>query len=249
MKKIWLMASIGMVGASLAFGQTSVNSANAVGYVKVEIPPSGLFALVAFNFESMDGGSVTFSEVFGTTSLRQSSRSTAADRVVLFGDDQIYHTYYQKPDGLFYEVGGTGLAVNPVLAAGQGFWLIPKAGETTSHTIFLKGQVVSSNQVVKTLKPGYNLLGYAFAADFDMAAVDWSTVTGATRSNRSSAADKVSIWDPVNGYATYYLDADYDWHLVGGNKVSELIVPIGASVWYQAKNEITLDLERPYPWW
>lgn len=249
MKKVWLVALIGLVGTSLAIGQTSVNSANAVGYVKVDIPPSGSFALVAFNFEGMAGGSVTFSELFGTSSLRQSSRSTGADRVVLFGDDQIYHTYYQSTDGLFYEVGFPGVAVNPLLAPGQGFWLIAKNGETASYTIFLKGQVVSSNQVTRIIKPGYNLLGYAFAADFDMATVDWSAVTGATGSNRSSAADKVSVWNPVAGYATYYLDGDFDWHLAGGDKVTELVVPVGSSVWYQAKKEITLDLARPYPWW
>ncbi len=250
MKHIGLVVIAAGLGAAAAWAQSNVYSRNAVGFVKVEVPPAGSFALVGLNFRQVGGGTQTVAEVFGTNSLRKSNVSLLADRVSFYdAQAQGYVSVYQKTDDQFYLVGGS-TPTNFTVTSGEGFWIAPPQGATTNYAIYLMGEVVSSNTTDKVMEPGFNLLGYAFASAFNLAEkTNWVT-EGATGNNISLLADRVYTWDPAGGYTGYYLRGDGTWALVGTTEsLTNVPVAVGQAVWYNARSPFTPTFDRPYNWW
>jgi hypothetical protein len=235
-------------GAALTLARAGVSSGNAAGYVKIDIPVAGNYVMVGLNMRNIGKASLTLLDLFGTNTLIRNSRSSAADRIAFFGSDQNYHSFYQKTDGQFYEVGGTS-PTNPAVASGQAFWITPPSAATSVRTICLQGEAVVDTLVDKTLTFGLNMLAHTFATPWNVSALDWRNTPNATANSRSSAADRISVWSPASGYSNYYLDADFDWHEVGGNKVPSLVIPVGGAIWYTARKDgVRLTQSRPFNW-
>lgn len=105
-----------------------VPSKNAVGYTKIKIPKPGNFNLVSINYRDIGGENLTLSRIFGTNRISQNSFLTTQDRIFIYDTSNLnYNTYFQKPNGSFYNVNNPRIkADNIVIPKGLSFWI--KAG-------------------------------------------------------------------------------------------------------------------------
>jgi len=242
-----------------ALAQTAVYSANAVGFVKISVPPGGNFALVGLNFEAVGGGDMTLMDLFGTNSLRSAPVPQNADKVLLYNvDEQRYYTYaFKQADSSFHEISPVnqwnGASSNPSIRAGEGFWIQSAKNSTETNVVTLLGQVISADEVEFSIVPGLQLLGCPFTAWVDLAQEDW-VGQGARAAAVPQLADQLTFF--VDGaYQSYALkQADGKWHMVSpinqwmGAAAANLPVDIGVGLWYFARSSFTWVVSKPYLW-
>jgi len=242
MKKLAvLLVAIAFI-VPVVHGQT-VLSKNAVGYVKVSIPPAGAYNLVAFNFRAVGGGDMTLEDVFGTDQLTQGVVPTLADQVS-FWNGATYDTYFQKADTKFYNVLNIAVPVNPVVAQGTPFWLKSATTATTTNEVYLMGEVVGAANASQDLATGLNHLNSPFAADLVITNNDYQN-EGGTGGIVPPLADQLSIWNGV-GYNNYYLKQDGSWGDSITLQPASPVIPVGVGAWYNSKADFTTTLDRPY---
>lgn len=246
------IAAAAMVAALSSYGQTNVYSRNAVGAIRVDIPPTGQFALAGYNFKPIGADTITCSDLFGTNQLVKNNFPTFATRIY-FWDPAAngYLTVFQKADGNFYRAASPYPATNPVISAGQGFWIQSPNGATTTTVVYLMGEVISSNDLDRVMVNTFQLIANPYSAPLDLndTNIHWQA-DGATANNFASFADQCFIWNGA-GYDAYYLRAsDWKWHYQVGNALgSNAAISVGGGAWYKARNVFTNSLVRPYPWW
>lgn len=245
--------SLAFLTAFAAFSMVSfaetVSSANIVGYVKVDVPPAGLYKLVGMNFADNDGADPTLLDIFGTNQLYRSGVVTLADRVILFDPISVeYKTYGQKTDGFFYEISGSGWGqqTNPVVELGRGMWIKQRSSSTTTNTLYLSGNVVEGiveNQIVA----GYQIISSPNSASLNLTNSNWVAM-GARASNVWTLCDKI-ITFKENAYKYYGLRADGKWRAqenwTTGPDETELL-DLGEGAWYQAKGSFLWTEDTPY---
>lgn len=258
MKK-FLVASI-VAGAACAalvsIAQTDVYSGNAVGFVKITVPPSGQMVMAGFNFKPIGADAISLKDLFGTNQFVQANTAAKSTRIYIWNPALAggggYETYYQKPNGSFYDVTGTVLSTNPVIRAGDGFWLQSPNGASSNATIFVMGEVVSTGSFSRVETSGMMIIGNPYAAALDLNDTNLTWVAdGATPANTPSKADTVYIWNG-SGYNTFFLNkASGKWcEAVSPYPVAtNAIIQVGGAAWYKGKNTFTNRLVRPYPWW
>ena len=245
MKKLAVLLVAAAFIVPVVHGQT-VLSKNAVGYVKVSIPPGGNFNLVAFNFRAVGGGDMTIEELFGTDQLTQGVVPTLAD-LISFWNGATYDSYFQKADGKFYSAADPfGASVNPTVTAGQPFWVQSPSTAVTTNEVYLMGEVVGAASATQTLQTSLNHLNSPFAADLVMTNNDY-LAEGGTGGLVPTLADVLSVWNGT-GYTVSFLKSSGAWGDANdpfGADVSP-VVPVGVGAWYDAKAQFDTTLDRPY---
>ncbi len=211
MKKILSATLIAGLFSGAAFAQTTVSSANIVGYVKRDIPP-GQYTLLGVNFGNE---TQTLIDVFGTNQLRSSADFATADRVMLFDKiSAVYKRYALKsPQNLYYPCNTvmewyTGAATNPAIPAGTGMWIIPASGASTTNTIYMSGDVVTAPTSVVSIVEGYQLVSYPFSSDMTLGSISTSNLT---KSADFATADRIIVWEN-NTYKRFGLKNDGKWY-------------------------------------
>ena len=232
--------------AAMILGAAAVASAqdtvtiDVFGYQKVDIPPAGGVNLVGFSFTSDQ--TVYLVDVFGTNQLTQSTRSRNADKVYVWNGSS-YDTFFQKPDGVFYDVY-SGSAATAEVAPGAALFLQSPLSASTTNVVTLSGAVLLSDSE-QVAYQGLLTLANPYPADLDLNGtnVDWSA---ATASNRSRNADKMYIWNPGTAqYDSFYLDASRVWQPLISS-VQSAVLPAGGGAFYDAKNSFTNSVVRPF---
>ncbi|MBM4155967.1 MAG: hypothetical protein FJ221_13225 [Lentisphaerae bacterium] len=243
------------VTASVALAQTNVYSRNAVGAVRVDVPPAGQFVLAGFNFKAIGGDDATFSALFGTNQLVKNTLNTKATRIYLWdpakGGGGGYWIFFQKPDGQFYNRDASTIPTNPVIRIGEGFWVQSPNDATTNTSIFIMGEVVSTQQFDRVTPNGFFMIGNPYASPLDLNGTNLTWMAdGAFGHNLASQADNVYIFNGV-GYDRYFLKTDGKWYVALSPfpLATNAVIPVGSGAWYKAKNVFTNKLVRPYPWW
>jgi hypothetical protein len=226
------VALVAALTVSLAAVTQADTIGKAIGYTKIELPDAGEYKLLTMSLNSESGASLTLSEIFGDGTLHTHPASSLADVVYLFIDGS-YTGYYKKSDVLgFYEVGGS--EADPVIRAGQGFWVKGGSGNPGGKSIYVLGQAVESTGL--DVGNGFELIGNAVTKPIDIVNdIDWSQVPGVTAHPASSLADKIYVYN--NGsYTGYYLRSGYVWYQIGGSAVSSLELDVGEGFWYAAQS-------------
>ena len=235
--------------AGLSQAAENVPSKNAVGYVKVNVLPSGSPNLVALNFRAVGGADLTLQEVFGTNQLTQAIVPTQADRVFIWNEAiQEYTIFFQSTDGLFrHATNAFGPSVDVSVTPGRPMWISSPGSQTLTNEVFLMGEVVGAASSSQDLLAGLNMLNSSFAAELAVTNNDW-LAEGATGGVVPTQGDRLFVWNGVDGYTIYFLKGDGTWRYATnafGAAVSPEI-PVGAGAWYEARNNFTNNLDRPY---
>ncbi len=245
------VAAVAMTGA-VALAQTNVYSRNAVGAVRVDIPPTGQFVLCGFNFKPIGSDSTTLLSLLGTnvpghTTALRATRVHMWDPYANAGGGGYLSVYFRT--GQWHTIVGN-VVTNPTIAAGAGFWIQSGSTAPTTFPLFIMGEVISSGVVDRVMEDGFSLISNPYSAPLNLndTNISWQA-DGATGRNVALNADTVYVWNGV-GYDNYYLKADYRWYyVIGGAYASNAVIPVGAGAWYKAKVPFTNSLVRPYPWW
>lgn len=234
----------------------SVYSVNIVGFQQIELPPDGGSRLTSAPFNS---GGNTLLDVFGTNSLRQSNFLVDCDKVTIYDPDtQTYQRWAQWIDGNFYKANtasewSLGQAGNPEIPVGTGFWLTSAGTSSEPHPITLAGDVVTAATQLVALVEGFQIVGYPFSSDMDLANTPDLVASGASSSGFLIDADRITVYDPsTTSYQRYALWTDGNWYKANdasewaaGVPADELILS-GSAFWYEAKSAFEWLETNPY---
>jgi hypothetical protein len=253
----WLiMVSLALAG-SVALGQTNqVYSRNVVGFVEVDLPPTGGCVFAAVNFKAVGGSNLTVAAIFGTNQLVKDTIFARADKIYLWNAGmQDFDRYAQKPSGGFYKQDSwqAGNPTNPVVANGVGFWLQSSSVATNARTIFIMGEVATNSVISSLMYPGYQCISAPFADELVVTNNDW-LADGAVGCDIKTNADQIVVWNGI-GFDRYGLAANGRWYSwtnwvgQGGDPVDPVIA-LGAGGWYLSKTNSTWiwTQPRPYSW-
>jgi hypothetical protein len=250
------VAAIAMTGA-VALAQTNVYSRNAVGAVRIEVPPAGQFVMAGFSFKPIGADTITLKDLLGTNQLvKGTTLPTFATRVYIWdpslGGGGGYLAVFQKADGNFYKTAQTSVQTNPVITTGQAFWIQSPNNSATSMPIFIMGEVLSSNDTDRIHTAGFLMIANPFSAPMNLndTNINWIADGAKGHASLPTLADNVYVWNGV-GYDRFWLKPDGKWYstLPGYPLATNAIIPVGAGAWYSAKQQFTNSLVRPYPWW
>lgn len=174
MKKILTLAvATGLISAA-ALAQTTVSSANVVGYSKITIP-SNDYVLVSTSFISTNN---TIEGLF-------SELPTGSE--ILF-----WNSESQGYVGISKTRGGWGENGTNVVERGSGIFVkLPAGAESVEITI--AGDVPNDSSVSMYTLEGYTLLSYPYSMDIPFGDTALAT--------NSLVGDEVSFWD--NGWKSY----------------------------------------------
>lgn len=235
------------LAAAVVHGATEVKSVNTVGFTKVGVNP-GAFSLIGLNFESLDAQGQTLRGVLNS-GLVANDFPFLADQVYVFDTGtSVYNAYYQRTDGLFYDVGAFvspsdyGLSTNPVVSVGQGLFV---SGSTIegAHDVALMGEVVSKTNAVVPIVTSFQMVAFPFSQAIDLQQTSFATMPGVTANDFPFLADNIYLLTPSGSYVSYYIAADGQWRDVSawapGNPpapATGVTVALGQGFFYEAKN-------------
>ncbi len=159
MKKTLWIAMVGALAASVvAASAQEVLSANAVGYIKKEVPPAGELVPITIPLEAMDSVDV----IFTNTSV-----STEADPGSI--------AYFWEPVGQNWQSSTKstkdskwgGAAVGKVMGVGEMFFLKSPATAVDPKDVTITGQVPATNAPVPVRVQGnLSAIGNPYPVDF-----------------------------------------------------------------------------------
>lgn len=249
------VAAVVLTGV-VALAQTNVYSRNAVGAVRIDIPPAGQFVMAGFSFKPIGADTITLKDLLGTNQMVKFNAAPFASRIYIWdpsiGGGGAYVSVFQKPDGDFYLIASPTVKTNPIIGTGQGFWIQSPNNSTTSMPVFIMGEVLSSNETDRAHSTGFMMIAnpYSAALDLNDTNIHW-VADGAKTGANAVLADSAYIWNG-NGYISVYLSSiDQKWHYAVPPYAiaTNALIPVGGAAWYKAKQVFTNSLTRPYPWW
>lgn len=268
MKKILTTALITGLISGAAFAQTSVSSANVVGYIQVVDPASNRYVLVSAPFETGTGTVSTLLDIFGTNQLRQGTLATRCDRIITWDVvQQKYVQYAQKTNGLFYyttNFGTSATSVNPTITRGQALWILAPTATyaPTSRVIYVSGDVPNdatyTNSIVGNSANPFNFIANPYPVEMDINSLI-NTNDGAKGNAISTRADKIRLWDDdKQQYINLALKLSSTVPAVnnkwlyqtnfGSSVTSAPVITVkpGQGFWYQTTNAFNWVESKPY---
>ncbi|RKX32994.1 MAG: hypothetical protein DRP22_01375 [Verrucomicrobia bacterium] len=228
MKRLVLAVIVAAAALALfCYAQTNqVLSRNAVGYVQVSVP-SGGYALVSLNFESLDGSDLTIADVVGDQ-LPVGSYAHIWDR-----NSKVYQSELRTR-------GGWSPGTN-VITRGVGFWLeVPSSAATASeHIVYVMGEVPDSfNQGATTTisnVQGLDALAYPFPS-----AVVW---TNTALASNALVGDYLHVWNVTSQSYNSYLKTRGGW-----TTPDNFTIEPGQSFWFETSGTQDWTEIKPYTW-
>ena len=261
MKKLMTALAVCAV-AGFALAQT-VTSANVVGYNNVTLQQG--FNMLCVNLDNVSAPAAGLdlnTLIPGTTANLTKGSAATADQVLVYDPVSGYSTYFlfftTKTTGTTYNnqwvVNGSVPATN-TFKSGDAFWYNKKGA--TPVTIPFAGQVPNDATKTRRILTGFNMIGSAYAADWDPNALGssyWAT-NGAVH-GAAGTADQILLYDPIAGYTTYFLffttkttgtTYNNQWVLNGSTPAPANFVKMGSGVWYNHKGSgFALPQNVPY---
>jgi hypothetical protein len=271
MKKTLLTATVlaGLLGSS-AFADTTVSSANVVGYSKVDLAPG--FTMMRTPFA--DGtNALSIQSILSTNDLTAASIAGVGDQIVLWNNvSSQYDTYFlhdgtngklSVPEKLGKWVDATtDLVASNSVAPGTGFFFI-RAGATTVTNLFSGDAVVADTGTnTLTLLEGFNMVANPFSSEFDLngTVTNWIE-QGAIAGSIAGVGDQILLWDPVESkYDTYFLHDGTNGKLSVPEKLGKWVdastdlvvsnsVPLNSAFFYSrtiGESTLTIEIKQPY---
>lgn len=220
MKKTLTIAAAALISAS-AFAQTTVTSANIVGYTK-KATTAGSFSIMAPQFLAADTNGVALDDAF----------SGIGEGVKVFAwtgsiyNEYTYYDGYGWYDNLFNPVGDI------IIEQGKAVWL--KGAATTN--VLMSGDVPMTASITNTLTAGFNLVGNSYPVELTLDDMPIASF---------SDGDKVFAW---NGsiYAEYTYYVGYGWYDNLFVAAGEVAIDVGDGFWLKSAAGGDLILDKQY---
>lgn len=270
MKKILFTALAVMLIGAVAYGQTSVLSRNAVGYVRLDFT-GGSYSLIANNWNKVAAGGVGLSiqDLLDVSNMKKTKSFLTADNLIMWDPYKLpaggYKTFYlyDSPgdpnwDRKWVDTTTGELATN-VIKSGEAFWIVNRAASNV--TSYCMGEVPSAPTNVHALvAQRFNMFspGYTYDMMVNDTNLSWA---GGKKTKSFLTADNLLIWDagkpPKGGYYTLYLydsasDPAWDnkWVDVATGTLATNVLKVGQGVWYVRRDVTTFNWaeKRPYTW-
>ncbi|MDD5435403.1 MAG: hypothetical protein PH343_08245 [Nitrospira sp.] len=239
MKKILYIIIISIFPTSGLFATNEVQSANIVGYNRVTIPSNGQLAMVSMQFDGI-GATNTFFDVFGTNQLiKNNSNPSSADRIYQYDTvSSTYKIYYQRASNNFFYQTGNNVPTNPVLEAGDAFWIRSPSSATSNRELVVLGEVVVAPVINMGMVSNMNMISYPFTSDIGLNELGFSNSVGSARNNSNpSSADRIYIYQ--NGSYKIYGLKTGGWTATSPGSYSTNPpttdrISMGQGFWYRA---------------
>ena len=256
MKKLMFAAAVMAAGAAMAI------ESQIVGYTTRTIPAK-TWALVANNFQTTSGESVSIQDLIPTEGLVAGTASAAASQIqIAKASGSGFDVYYYCSEAwnessedwdltAWVKEGGDEPAtvkINP----GQGFWF----QNPTAIDLTTSGQVVSELSYKKSLAAKtWALVGNPYPVAFALNGkqVNWELY--GTAGTASAAATQIQIAKNGGGFDVYYYcseawnESSEDWDLTawvkeGGDEPVSTTVPVCTGFWIQNPTAVDLYFTR-----
>jgi hypothetical protein len=217
MKKTLLIA-VAALAAGVISTQAQVYSQNIVGYANVVTPSSGAYYLLTTPFKI--GSSNGVNEVFAG-GLPDGSTINIWDQNSLAYTGYVYDTSVNPGSGInwYQSDDATALTTFPVLAIGQGFFLVPNGPVTNVFAGAIATSVGTSNSIVLANSGAYYLVGSP--VPYAGSVTNGTSSNGGINLNGLPDGSTINIWDPNTLSYTGYV---YDTSVNPGSGVN----------WYQS---------------
>jgi len=247
MKKLMTALAVCAV-AGFALAQSTVTSANVVGYQTITIKPG--FTMLSANFAAVSNTptSVSMQNLFATNGLYAGQTSGTADQIQIWDGSKFVIYYYQAykstvPNKFLAGpawVKTPGTATTDFVPSGTGFWFNRPTSSALTSSVTVAGQVVSAATNVFALQQGFNMIGSSYPVAFPLnnGPFNW---TNATAGQTSGTADQIQVWDGSK-FTIYYYQmykstvpnkflAGPAWVKTPGTATTDSI-PAGTGFWY-----------------
>ncbi len=245
-----------------ATAQAQVNSVNAVGMVKINIPANKLvFVSLPFVTET-----TTLDSVIGDQ-LTGAGNSGSSDRITIFNTTtQSYESFWKvegtntsfddkwyKDDGQFPPV-----AADVSILLGAGFWIESRNG--SDQNLIISGEVPSEDSGVDLVE-GLKQIGFPYPVAVNINSPEFMLNDIAVGAGNSGSSDRIIIWDIVNqSYTPLWLvegvgNPTFDgfWHFDDGQfppTKADIEIGPGVGFWFErrATGNGTWTPTKPYLW-
>jgi len=233
--------------ASFAVAAVTVTSENVAGVVKVQIP-AGEIRIVGINIDAINPADANLKALLADQ-LKAGANPGDGDQVKFWDTAASkYKTYQVKlGTGEFYGTDDyvndwiLGSATNPVVVAGNAFWIIATA--TTNVDISLTGQAVEADPATVKIVEGPQFLSHPLSSmvniqDLDM--VNDGAVSGANPGD----GDTIKFWDGTKYVSAglkntvpvkWYDSDDYVNGWILGSPL-DIDIDLGVGFWYISEN-------------
>lgn len=258
-KFVTIVAALAAMASTAQTNQ--VLSRNAVGYVRLDIPPAGQFTLVASPFVPLEPvagpGTLTLQDVLPKESgIKFSQNPNQVDKVYLWDvGNQVYQTVGMKTNGQYYLLAGyaSNPATNPAVLLGEGFWIQSPSAVSTVHTVYVMGEVPSASNVTNPISPAYQFRAnpYPVTASLDSLI---NTNHGALGTGNPNTCDQILMWTTNQTYLNLGLKTPTNrwWPLSTWTVTSYPVVTVepGQAFWYRSKRVSAYNWTsaKPYTW-
>ncbi len=238
---IAMVAGVGLIAAA-AISQSSVYSANAVGFVKVDFP-KGQWTMCAVPLNSMTGASTaTLGEILGTNSLPVGTKAYYFDTTT---QGWLFETFegVEDPDTgdvIFKWSPGT-----TAFSVGQGLFVnVPADATSNTYTVFMTGEVPAGSTSTVYQVEGFTILGYPYPVNVNFSNTVFST--------NATVGDECYIWtyasNPSGEWQKHTFEGveDPDTGDVTLKWSPDVVLAPGSAVFYRAISSLSNNVVRPY---
>ena len=211
----------------------TLNTSDNLG-LNVPLDVSGKAVVAGDTFQIVTGD--TLGSLFGTTvaeiaPLVGAPRLAAADTVSTYdpltGKASTY--FFNTTNGYWTKSGAVGNQNNLVIIPGQGLGILTLSSGGTKNLTFM-GTVPDVTTTLKIEPKRVERYGTTFPVDITLGQLDFGP--NWVKNSRLSAADAISIWQPMlNKYLTYFKHADNIWYLNGVvASQNTTVIPAGTAI-------------------
>ena len=232
---IALVAGVGLFAAA-AISQTSVYSANAVGFIKVDFP-KGQWTMCSVPLNSMTGSaSAPLSEILGNTNL------PVGTKAYFWKSNQTwdFETVSEIEDPDTGELIPQWTPGTATFSVGQGLFVnVPDTAPSNTYTVFMTGEVPAGATSTVYQVEGFTLFGYPYPVDAGFASSKFT--------ENASVGDKCYVWSGGSWVPSTCSEVeDPDTGELFKQWIPEVTFAPGSAVFYQAISSVTNPVVRPY---
>jgi hypothetical protein len=265
MRKFLATTLIAGLFSGAAFAQTTVSSANVVGYVKVDKPGNGKFSIMGVTFTSI---SQELNSLVDPLQFNgHPTDPSKADQLIFFdAGTQNYSTYalYDiRSYGMEYtsntawkalsNFSFSGAAFNPIVAPGSAVWL-KGSGSTSNTNVTMVGDVVMTESATNSILMGLQLVSNPFSETVALSNLTLkASATG--HPTNPTLADQVIIFNATTQtYTTYALydissyGAEYEQYTGWKSITNFTFAGPYADVTLESGQGFWIKATRPFTW-
>lgn len=244
MKKTLAVLAVAALAASVPAQTNQVLSRNAVGYVRVTVPPTNLvLACIPFNAFSNTVGAILGTQLTGGASPALSDTVLKWDSV-----NKTYVTFWKTLAGQWRQFP-EGVATTNILRPGEAFFISNK--HSTNQDVFVMGEVpdkYTAPTSVVYLVTNLSMGSYSFPVEM---AITSLTIKASAKKGASPAlSDALLTFDPIaKSYVTFWFPLSGDpRQFPEGVATTNKLAP-GQGFFYNRKSTNLVWQEiKPYTW-